>query len=98
VFVPACRENRSQLIPADDSSNAPGFAAPAVQPESATDAFSIVTANLSSLIVHPRRRNSFYPGVFGTGGRIDLWSMDLRSRARSHVETWKKLRRYLLED
>jgi alpha-galactosidase len=41
---------------------------------------------------------SLFGGAFGTGGRIDLWSQAMQQRARLHIETWKKLRRYLIED
>lgn len=41
---------------------------------------------------------SLFGGSFGTGGRVDLWPEGMKQRARLHVETWKKLRHYLLED
>lgn len=41
---------------------------------------------------------SLFGGAFGTGGRIDLWPDEMKQMARQHVETWKRLRRYLVED
>jgi alpha-galactosidase len=41
---------------------------------------------------------SLFGGSFGTGGRIDLWPEEAKQRARAHLATWKKLRRYLAED
>jgi len=41
---------------------------------------------------------SFFGGAFGTGGRIDLWSESTRRRARLHVEVYKRIRRYLMDD
>lgn len=41
---------------------------------------------------------SLFGGAFGTGGRLDLWPDEMRQKARFHVKTWKKLRRYLVED
>lgn len=41
---------------------------------------------------------SLFGGAFGTGGRVDLWPEDVKRKALVHVEIWKKLRRYLVED
>jgi alpha-galactosidase len=41
---------------------------------------------------------SLFGGAFGTGGRVDLWPEGMKRRALVHVETWKKLRRYLVKD
>lgn len=43
---------------------------------------------------------SLFGGAFGISGsgRLDLWPEQTKQQARLHVETWKKLRRYLLED
>lgn len=41
---------------------------------------------------------SLFGGAFGTGGRVDLWSDEMKEKARLHVQVWKGLRRYLLED
>lgn len=41
---------------------------------------------------------SLFGGAFGTGGRLDLWPEETRKKAILHVETWKKIRRYLVED
>jgi len=39
-----------------------------------------------------------FGGAFGTGGRVDLWPESMQQKARLHVEIWKKLRHYLIED
>lgn len=39
-----------------------------------------------------------FAGCFGIGGRMDRWSPSMKQMALRHVETWKRLRRYLLED
>jgi len=41
---------------------------------------------------------SLFGGAFGTSGHVDLWSEQMKRQARLHVESWKKLRRYLVED
>lgn len=41
---------------------------------------------------------SLFGGAFGIGGRVDLWSAETKKRALLHVDTYKKLRRYLVED
>lgn len=41
---------------------------------------------------------SLFGGAFGTGGRVDLWPEEMKRKALLHVETYKKLRRYLIED
>jgi alpha-galactosidase len=41
---------------------------------------------------------SLFGGAFGTAGRIDLWSQEMKTRARRHVEVYKRLRQYLVED
>jgi alpha-galactosidase len=41
---------------------------------------------------------SFFGGAFGTGGRVDLWPEGMKQKARLHVETYKKIRRYLMGD
>lgn len=41
---------------------------------------------------------SMFGGAFGTGGNVDLWSEELRCKAVGHVEIWKRLRRYLVQD
>ena len=41
---------------------------------------------------------SLFGGAFGTGGRVDLWSPQIRQQTRGHVEIYKRLRRYLLCD
>jgi alpha-galactosidase len=41
---------------------------------------------------------SMFAGAFGTGGRVDLWPKAMQQQALRQVETWKKLRRYLVED
>jgi hypothetical protein len=39
-----------------------------------------------------------FGGAFGTGGRIDLWSDQMKQRAQKHVSVYKKIRKYLLKD
>jgi alpha-galactosidase len=41
---------------------------------------------------------SMFGGAFGIGSGVDGWPSGLRDSARGHVETWMKLRRYLVED
>src|SRR5262249_5991697 len=41
---------------------------------------------------------SLFGGAFGTGGRVDQWPDAMKRQALRHVEVWKKLRRYLVED
>jgi len=41
---------------------------------------------------------SLFGGAFGIGGRIDLWPEGMKDKAKRHVEIWKKIRRYLVED
>jgi alpha-galactosidase len=41
---------------------------------------------------------SLFGGAFGTNGRIDQWPEPLLKKTRLHVDTWKKHRRYLVED
>lgn len=41
---------------------------------------------------------SLFGGAMGTSGRVDSWTAQMQEKARLHVQTWKKLRRYLVED
>lgn len=41
---------------------------------------------------------SIFGGAAGAGGRADLWPLEMKRRARQHFDTWKSLRRYLMED
>jgi alpha-galactosidase len=41
---------------------------------------------------------SFFGGAFGTGGRVDRWSPEMRRIANQHIKVHKQIRRYLLED
>jgi len=41
---------------------------------------------------------SFFGGAFGTGGRIDDWSREMKEQAKKHVTVYKSLRRFLMED
>lgn len=41
---------------------------------------------------------SLFGGAFGASGRVDRWSGEMRAFMRRHVEVWKTLRRYLIED
>jgi hypothetical protein len=33
---------------------------------------------------------SLFGGSFGTGGRVDLWTEDIKRKARLHVATWNR--------
>lgn len=39
-----------------------------------------------------------FAGAFGTAGKLHLWPEAMKRRMRQHVEVYKKLRRYLVED
>ena len=41
---------------------------------------------------------SFFAGALGLSSPFDRWSDETKRQARLHVETWKALRRYLVED
>jgi alpha-galactosidase len=41
---------------------------------------------------------SLFGGSAGSGGRVDLWPESMKAMARRHVDTWKRIRRYLMED
>lgn len=41
---------------------------------------------------------SLFGGEFGIGGRVDTWPESMRTKARTHIDAWKKLRRFLVED
>jgi len=41
---------------------------------------------------------SFLGGAFGTGGRIDQWTPEVKMQAAKHIAVFKKIRRFLLED
>ncbi len=41
---------------------------------------------------------SLFGGAFGVASRVDQWSEETKQKARLHTETWKTLRRYLVED
>jgi len=41
---------------------------------------------------------SFFGGAFGTGGRIDNWTGKMKGQAQRHVEVYKKIRKFLVED
>jgi alpha-galactosidase len=56
---------------------------------------------------HPRQKNfqpddlgfqSMFGGAMGTGGHVDLWSEEMKEKARGHFAVHKKIRRYLVED
>ncbi|MDP4276329.1 MAG: alpha-galactosidase, partial [Bacteroidota bacterium] len=40
----------------------------------------------------------FLGGAFGVGGRIDQWTPETKARTEKHVDVFKKLRRFLMED
>lgn len=41
---------------------------------------------------------SLFGGAFGISDRVDVWPESLVQMARVHVDAWKELRRYLVED
>jgi alpha-galactosidase len=41
---------------------------------------------------------SFMGGAFGLGGRVETWTPEMIGQARRHVEVYKSLRHFLLED
>lgn len=41
---------------------------------------------------------SFLGGAFGFGGRLETWTPEMIEQARRHVEIYKSLRRFLVED
>ena len=41
---------------------------------------------------------SFLGGAFGTGGRIDNWTGEMKGQARRHVEVYKRIRKFLVKD
>jgi alpha-galactosidase len=56
---------------------------------------------------HPRQKNfqaddfgfqCMFGGAMGTGGHVDLWSEEMKEKARGHFAVHKKIRRYLVED
>lgn len=41
---------------------------------------------------------SHFGGAFGSGGRLHEWPASMKSQARKHFDTYKKIRRFLSED
>lgn len=41
---------------------------------------------------------SFFGGEFGTGGRVDQWPQNMKDQARWHIDVYKRIRRFLVED
>lgn len=59
---------------------------------------AVPKAGEEGVLSHDLDFQSLFGGAFGFGGFINRWGEEVRQQARLHVETWKKLRRYLVQD
>jgi len=60
--------------------------------------YSLPCAGQTSIRVDDLGFQSFFGGAFGTSGRVDLWPEATRQKAKLHVQVYKKIRRYLMDD
>lgn len=60
--------------------------------------YTLPSPNQKAFLPDDLSFQSLFGGAFGTGGRVDLWSKHMTKKAQLHVQIWKQLRRYLVED